>query len=89
VVCTVGFAVTELPVVALSVLPVSVHAYVEAPVADSVVVPPEGTVEGEAVTVTVGKASMLYVITFEYPAIPALVTLRRKYVCCVMACTGE
>jgi hypothetical protein len=56
----VGFAVTELVLVALSVpLPVSVHAYVEAPVADSVVVPPEGTVEGEAAIVTVGKASML------------------------------
>jgi len=56
----VGFAVTELVVVPVSVpLPVSVHAYVEAPVADSVVVPPEGTVEGEAAIVTVGKASML------------------------------
>jgi hypothetical protein len=63
VVCAVGFAVTELVVLVTNDAPV--HAYVAAPVADNVVVPPDITDTGDAVAVTVGNALTVKVSTLE------------------------
>jgi hypothetical protein len=76
VVCAVGFAVTELVLLVTNDAPV--HAYVDAPVEDKVVVPPDTTDAGDAVAVTVGNALTVKVSTLEYATIPKFVTLRRK-----------
>ena len=54
---------TELVVLVTNDAPV--HAYVNAPVADKVVVPPDTTDTGDAVAVTVGNALIAKVSTLE------------------------
>jgi hypothetical protein len=63
VVCAVGIAVTELVLLVSNDAPV--HAYVDAPVADNVVVPPDTTDAGDAAAVTVGNEFNAKVRTLE------------------------
>ena len=63
-----GLAVTVLPVDELKVAS-PLQAYVEALLPVNVVVPPLGTVEGEAEAVTLGKAFTVNSNTLEYASI--------------------
>jgi hypothetical protein len=76
------------PVAALNVPEVVVHAYVFAPEAVTLTVPPLTTEADDGVNVTVGPEIIVKTTSFEYRITPKLLTRRRNFTEVVIGAVG-